>query len=206
MIVPNRHTAGLADPGLALLGNDILALGAEMILPEGIEHDAARLPAAVSLDGDGQNDPADIPKLVAMQENADLVCGWRVNRKDPLAKKIISKLSNLIRSRLCADGIHDTGCSLKLYRKSCLQKIKLYNGMHRFLPALFKLEDFRILEVPVNHRERTKGTSNYNIFNRSLGPILDMFAVRWMRRRKLHYTVIKELGPELTKRNQVHQS
>lgn len=145
----------------------------------------------ITLDGDGQNDPADIPKLVAKATQADLVCGIRVNRRDPFYKKIISKLSNFVRSRLCQDGIQDTGCSLKIYRRSCLNAIKLFDGMHRFLPALFKIEGFSVLEVPVNHRERTKGKSKYHFFNRLIKPILDMFAVFWMRRRKLAYTIKK---------------
>ena len=141
----------------------------------------------ITLDGDRQNDPRDIPKLMALKDSHDLVAGWRAKRKDPISKKITSRIANFIRSRLCNDGIHDTGCSLKLYRKSCLDKIKLFNGMHRFLPALFKIEGFRIVEVPVNHRERTKGTTKYNFFNRSFNTIADMLAVRWMGKRGLNY-------------------
>jgi dolichol-phosphate mannosyltransferase len=143
----------------------------------------------ITLDGDRQNDPRDIPKLIAHKDSYDLVAGWRKHRKDPVSKKITSRAANFIRSRLCNDGIHDTGCSLKLYRKSCLDKIKLFNGMHRFLPALFKIEGFRIIEVPVNHRERTKGKTKYNFFNRSFNTIADMLAVRWMGKRQLKYQV-----------------
>lgn len=147
----------------------------------------------ITLDGDRQNDPADIPKLVAAVENADLVCGHRVNRKDPISKKITSRIANAIRSRLCKDNIQDTGCSLKIYRKACLGQIKMYHGMHRFLPALFSIEGLRVKEVPVNHRERTKGTTKYNFFNRSFNTISDMLAVRWMRSRQLHYKIDKEI-------------
>lgn len=143
----------------------------------------------ITLDGDRQNDPKDIPKLIAYKDSHDLVAGWRAHRKDPVSKKITSRAANFVRSRLCNDGIHDTGCSLKLYRKSCLEKIKLFHGMHRFLPALFKIEGFRIIEVPVNHRERTKGTTKYNFFNRSFNTIADMLAVRWMGKRGLKYQV-----------------
>lgn len=146
----------------------------------------------ITLDGDRQNDPADIPKLLALKENYDLICGHRVNRRDTWQKKWISKLANCVRSRFCDDGIQDTGCSLKVYRKECLRDIKMYKGMHRFLPALFKIEGFRVAEVPVNHRERTKGTTKYNLFNRSFNTIADMLAVRWMRKRHIRYRLDKE--------------
>lgn len=146
----------------------------------------------ITLDGDRQNDPADIPKLLESIESADLVCGHRVNRKDPISKKITSRFANAIRGLICEDNVNDTGCSLKVYRTSCLKKIKMFNGMHRFLPALFKIEGFRIKEVPVNHRERTFGTTKYNFFNRSFNTISDMFAVRWMKKRHLNYQIKKE--------------
>lgn len=153
---------------------------------------SARGKFIITLDGDRQNDPHDIPKLISHSANYDLVAGWRAERKDPISKKLTSKIANFIRSRVCEDGIHDTGCSLKLYRRSCLEKIKLYHGMHRFLPALFKMEDFKVVEVPVNHRERMKGVTKYNFFNRSFNTIADMFAVRWMKMRRLKYKVEQE--------------
>jgi dolichol-phosphate mannosyltransferase len=157
---------------------------------------AAKGDFIITLDADGQNDPADIPKLTAAISDCDLVVGWRINRKDPKHKKVISRVSNWIRSRLCADGIHDTGCSLKVYRKTALNHIKMYRGMHRFLPALFKIEGFHVKEVPVNHRERTHGTTKYHFFNRSLGPIIDMFVVRWMRKRVLRPQIREEITHE----------
>lgn len=147
----------------------------------------------ITLDGDRQNDPKDIPNLLTFSNDYDLVCGWRIHRKDSWSKKIISHLANTVRSKLCQDSVHDTGCSLKIYRSSCLRKIKLYNGMHRFLPALFKMEGFRIKEVPVNHRKRLSGQSKYNLFNRFLSPLTDLFAIIWMRRRTLRYTIKKEI-------------
>ncbi len=150
---------------------------------------AARGTWIITMDGDGQNDPSDIPRLLALKEQFDLICGWRVNRKDTLGKRCISKCSNAIRSRLCKDGVHDTGCSLKLFRTSALRSIKLYRGMHRFFPALFRIEGFTVHEIAVNHRPRSKGKSHYNFFNRSIGPFLDLFAVFWMRRRHLTYMI-----------------
>lgn len=147
----------------------------------------------ITLDADGQNDPADIPKLLKLIPEADLVCGWRVDRKDTWSKKITSFLANKIRGRLAQDGVHDTGCSLKVYRKKCFDNIKLYHGMHRFLPALFVIEGFRVKECPVNHRERQGGVSKYHFFNRSLAPFIDMLVVVWMRRRHLCYKVSKDI-------------
>lgn len=158
--------------------------------------EAARGELVITMDGDRQNDPADIPKLTAAVAECDLVVGWRVNRRDPWKKKIVSKMSNWVRSRLCRDGMHDTGCSLKVYRKSALDQIKMYKGMHRFLPALFKIEGYRIKEVPVNHRERPKGKTKYHFFNRSIGPIVDMFVVQWMRTRAIHPKVREEISHE----------
>lgn len=148
----------------------------------------------ITLDGDRQNDPADIPKLLALTRSCDLICGHRVNRQDPWHKKVTSRLANFVRSRFCRDEIQDTGCSLKVYRKECLNHIKMYKGMHRFLPALFKIEGFRIAEVPVNHRERVKGVTKYNFFNRSFNTIADMLAVRWMWKRHVNYRIDKEIS------------
>lgn len=156
--------------------------------------EAAHGELIITLDGDRQNDPSDIPKLTAAALEADLVVGWRVNRQDPFQKRLISKVSNWIRSRLCRDGIHDTGCSLKVYRKEALSKIKMYQGMHRFLPALFLIEGFRVKEVPVNHRDRSKGQTKYHFFNRSIGPIIDMFVVRWMRQRAIKPEIREEIS------------
>jgi glycosyltransferase involved in cell wall biosynthesis len=143
----------------------------------------------ITMDGDLQNDPKDIPKLVENADQFDLICGYRHNRKDPIIKKITSYFANKVRGKLCADHMKDTGCSLKLYRKNCFDKIKLFDGMHRFLPALFKNENFRVMEVPVNHRPRQHGTTKYNFLNRSFNTIYDMLAVRWMRSRSLQYKI-----------------
>jgi dolichol-phosphate mannosyltransferase len=155
---------------------------------------AAKGEYVITLDGDRQNDPLDIPRLIQAVSDCDLVCGQRVNRKDPWVKKITSFFANQIRSRFCGDGMQDTGCSLKIYRRECLNRIKMYKGMHRFLPALFKIEGFSIKQVPVNHRERVKGQTKYNFFNRSFNTVADMFAVRWMKKRHLNYKIEKEIS------------
>jgi dolichol-phosphate mannosyltransferase len=153
---------------------------------------AARGKFVITLDGDRQNDPKDIPKLIAAMDDADLVCGRRLRRKDTVVKRITSLLANAVRRRLCKDGVQDTGCSLKVYRKSCLDQIKMFHGMHRFLPALFVIEGFHVKEVDVNHRERSKGQTKYNFFNRSFNTVADMLAVRWMYKRHLKYRIDKE--------------
>ncbi len=154
---------------------------------------AARGEFVITLDGDRQNDPADIPKLAAAAADCDMVCGQRVKRRDPWSKRFISKAANYVRSRVCQDGVQDTGCSLKIYRTQCLRQIKMYQGMHRFLPALFTIEGFRVKEMPVNHRERLKGSTKYNFFNRSFNILADMWAVWWMRNRRLNYQIQSEL-------------
>lgn len=143
----------------------------------------------ITLDGDGQNDPKDIPNLLSLLPESDLVCGIRLKRKDTFVKRITSKVANCVRKWLVDDGVQDTGCSLKVYRKACLDKIKLYQGMHRFLPALFIIEGFKVGQIPVNHRERLRGKSNYNFLNRSFNTVADLLAVRWMKKRHLNYQI-----------------
>lgn len=147
----------------------------------------------ITLDGDGQNNPSDIPKLLKeLDKGYDLVSGKRVKRHDSIQKRIISKIANSIRQRALRDGSSDTGCSLKVYRKSALDQIRLYKGMHRFLPALFHIEGFRVQEVDVDHRPRAKGTSKYSLFNRGISLIYDLLAVAWMRKRKLNYEILHD--------------
>lgn len=143
----------------------------------------------VSMDADLQNDPADIPKLLEKLKTYDMVCGWRQKRNDPWIKRISSKVANAIRNKLSQEEIKDTGCSLKAYRKECLDKIKLFNGMHRFLPTLFKMEGFTVAEVVVNHYPRKFGKSKYGISNRAVRAFIDLLVVRWMKERKLNYEV-----------------
>lgn len=150
---------------------------------------AAQGEFVITMDGDGQNDPADICRLLPLMQECDLVCGIRHQRKDSLNKRLISKMANSIRQWLCQDGVADTGCSLKIYRKACLNQIKMFHGMHRFLPALFKIEGFRIKQLPVNHRQRLRGKSHYHFFNRSLNTLADLLAVYWMHRRHLCYQI-----------------
>jgi glycosyltransferase involved in cell wall biosynthesis len=146
----------------------------------------------VTMDGDRQNDPADIERLLAkLDEGFDLVTGWRVKRQDGLAKKISSRIANFVRSRFTRDGVHDTGCSLKVMRRECRDALFLFRGMHRFIPALVKGLGFRITEMPVNHRPRTAGVSKYGFGSRAWKATCDMLAVRWFLSRQLKLRVRK---------------
>lgn len=144
----------------------------------------------LTLDADGQNPPSEIHKLWPHREQAELIIGWRQYRQDPWTKRWISRLANACRRRICQDGVHDTGCSLKLFQTRALHTIRMYRGMHRFLPALFCMEGFRVMEVPVHHAPRKQGKSKYHLFNRSLAPLCDLFAVHWMRKRTIRYDII----------------
>lgn len=151
---------------------------------------ASRGAIAVLIDGDLQNDPADIPRLLAeIERGADLVCGYRAQRKDTLVKRLTSRIANFVRSRFTKDGVRDTGCTLKAMRRECLRTLVPFKGMHRFIPALVKGAGYRLVEVPVNHRPRKFGQSKYGLGNRAFRATVDMFGVRWLLSRQLNYKV-----------------
>jgi len=141
----------------------------------------------VSLDADLQNDPADIPKLLEKIPEFDVVIGIRISRKDNFVKKISSRIANGIRDFMLKEKWQDTGCTLKAYKRSYIEKIKLFHGLHRFLPTLLLMQNARILEMPVNHRQRIYGKSKYHLSNRLIGPLRDLLAVRWMKQRHFSY-------------------
>lgn len=149
----------------------------------------ARGRVVVTLDADLQNDPADIPRLVRELEGWDAVVGVRAVRRDSLVRRVSSRIANYVRNRLSDETITDTGCSLKAYRKEALDRLKLYRGMHRFLPTLLKMEGYRVRELPVGHRARAHGDSKYGIGNRLVPSFVDLLAVRWMKKRALRYEV-----------------
>lgn len=132
----------------------------------------------VTMDGDGQNDPADIPMMIEYLEEHDLdvVSGWRKHRKDTFMKKFTSRGANFLRHILIHDGIHDSGCSLKVYKRECFDHINLYGEQHRFIPAILKIKGFKIGEVVVNHRPRTSGKTKYN-WKRTIKGFTDMVSV-----------------------------
>ncbi|HEY6207372.1 MAG TPA: glycosyltransferase family 2 protein [Chthoniobacterales bacterium] len=153
---------------------------------------AAKGAIAVLIDGDLQNDPADIPKLLAeIARGADLVCGYREKRRDTLGKRLTSRVANFVRSRFVKDYVRDTGCTLKAMRRDCIAALVPFKGMHRFIPALIRAAGYRLVEVPVHHRPRRFGESKYGLGNRAVRATIDMFGVRWLLSRRLDYKLRK---------------
>ena len=148
---------------------------------------AARGDWVIMLDADLQTDPADIPRMLDSLGTLDALVGYRRNRQDSFARRIVSRMANAIRNVFLGEAIRDTGCSLKLFRRSCLSKLCLFDGMHRFLPALLRLEGYRVGELAVGHRPRRWGRSKYPPSSRLIRPVVDLLAVWWMQRRKLRY-------------------
>jgi dolichol-phosphate mannosyltransferase len=144
----------------------------------------------VLIDGDLQNDPSDIPRLLAeIDRGADLVCGYRLKRRDTWFKRVQSQIANGVRSRFTRDGVRDTGCTLKAMRRECREALIPFHGMHRFIPALIKGLGYKITEIPVNHRLRQHGSSKYNFGNRALRATIDMFGVRWLLGRQIKFGI-----------------
>jgi dolichol-phosphate mannosyltransferase len=150
---------------------------------------AVRGELVVSMDGDLQNDPADIPRLLAELERADVVNGVRIERVDSLLRRLSSRIANGIRNWATGETVTDVGCSLRAMRSDQLRRIKLYRGMHRFLPTLLRMEGARVVEIPVSHRARRHGRSSYGVANRAWVGLVDLIAVRWMQSRALRYRV-----------------
>jgi glycosyltransferase involved in cell wall biosynthesis len=147
----------------------------------------------VTLDGDLQNDPSEIPRLAEMLKDWDVVCGVRAQRKDTGWKKLSSRIGNGFRNWATGDNIIDTGCTLKAFRKDCLDRLELYRGMHRFLPTLLKMRGYRVTQVPVKHHPRLHGTTKYGTWGRLVKGLGDVWAVRWMKQNRLDYESELEL-------------
>jgi glycosyltransferase involved in cell wall biosynthesis len=146
----------------------------------------------IQIDGDLQQDSEDIVKLLPLTSTYDLVCGWRQQRQDGLVKKLSSLIANRVRNFFTHDGMHDTGCPLKVFRRPVLERIRLYEGMHRFFPALALMHGFTVTEVPVRHYPRIHGHSKYGMGNRLFKSFYDLIAVRWMQNRLLRYKLRDE--------------
>ncbi|WP_374249676.1 glycosyltransferase family 2 protein [Thermomonas sp.] len=148
---------------------------------------AACAPWIATLDGDGQNDPADIPHLLAKRDAASadvkLFAGWRVNRQDSGSKRWASKWANAIRSRMLRDATPDTGCGIKLFAREAFLDLPYFDHMHRYLPALMQRAGWQTVSVPVNHRHRTAGVSKYTNFGRAIVGIKDLLGVSWLIQR-----------------------
>jgi dolichol-phosphate mannosyltransferase len=145
------------------------------------------------MDADGQNDPHDFPRMlrVLVDQDLDMVCGIREHRHDGMIRRISSRIANGFRNWATGEHVTDVGCSIRVFRSKCIRDIKLFDGMHRFFPTLFRMEGCRISEMPVNHRSRSGGQSKYGIRNRLWRGLRDVFAVRWMQSRSLHYEIRK---------------
>ena len=153
--------------------------GQTAAMAAGFEHSSGEV--VITLDGDLQNDPNDIPKLIShINEGYDLICGWRYDRKDKLInRRIPSKIANKLISNVTGLKLHDYGCSLKAFKKEILDDIKLYGELHRFLPVLAKIEGAKIKEIKVNHRSRKYGSSKYGI-DRTFRVLMDLLTVWFM--------------------------
>ncbi len=153
---------------------------------------AAEGEVVVTMDSDLQNDPQDIPVLLDYLPTWDAACGWRARREDSWVRRVSSRIANAVRNALTGDEVRDSGCTFRAIRRECLTDLRLYSGFHRFLPTLLRLEGYRVIEVPVNHRPRRFGRSKYGIRNRMLRGLYDLLIVRWMKRRHLHYEIVEE--------------
>jgi len=143
------------------------------------------------MDGDGQNDPEDLPRLFKALGDADMAYGYRCIRYDSAKRRFVSMIANTVRNKITKDNIRDVGCSTRLFRRNILHNIRLYHGMHRFLPTLIHIAGYKSVEIPVNHRPRKKGKTKYGTWDRFKEGIVDLFAVRWMESRYLRYKIIK---------------
>ena len=183
-------------PELRVLAHERQA-GQSTAIRNGVK--AARAPWVATLDGDGQNDPADLPKLLAARDGGPpevkLYAGWRVNRQDSGSKKWASKWANGIRSRLLRDATPDTGCGTKLFEREAFLDLPYFDHMHRYLPALMQRAGWRTVSVPVNHRPRGAGASKYTNLGRALVGIRDLMGVAWLIARNRRTAVREEEGP-----------
>ena len=149
-----------------------------------------------TLDGDLQNDPADLPKLFAELESVDFVCGWRVNRRDNWLRRISSGIARRARKIVLGADFRDTGCALRAFRRAALDGVFPFNGWHRFLPILVQDHGTAIKEIPVHHRPRAAGVSKYGVWNRLGRGIYDLIGVRWYRQRRLRSVPVIGLGEQ----------
>src|SRR6185295_3499029 len=158
----------------------------------------ARGQVVVTLDADLQNDPADIPRLLAGldgSEAADVVCGVRTHRRDSFLRRLSSRIANGVRNRMTGEHVTDVGCTLRVARAELLRELPVFSGMHRFLPTLLKMQGAVVTEIPVNHRPRLHGQAKYGIGNRLFRALVDLFAVRWLRSRWIDRRLAEETTP-----------
>jgi dolichol-phosphate mannosyltransferase len=158
---------------------------------------AARGRVIVTLDADLQNDPRDLPKLLAALEKFDCACGSRVAARrasDGFVKAMSSRIANGVRNLLSGENISDAGCCYRAFKRECIANLKFFKGMHRFMPTLFKIEGFTVTEIPIAANRRHAGRSNYGIWNRLFATFYDLLAVRWMKKRMFKYRIVETVN------------
>jgi len=151
----------------------------------------------VTLDADLQNDPRDLPKFLEALKKYDCVCGTRVESRkqgDNFIRVASSRIANWVRNQLSGENISDAGCCYRAFKRECIDNLKYFKGMHRFMPTLFKIEGFTVTEVPVTTNPRFAGESNYGIWNRLFASFYDLLAVRWMKKRMFKYQVVEKIN------------
>jgi dolichol-phosphate mannosyltransferase len=150
-----------------------------------------------TLDADLQNDPKDLPAMMKALDRFDCVCGTRVDSRgegDSWLKIISSRIANWVSNKLSGENISDAGCTYRVFKRECISRVKFFNGAHRFLPTLIKLEGFSVTEVPVSNNPRRAGKSHYGVWNRLFKSFRDLLAVRWMKSRRLRYEIAESLN------------
>jgi glycosyltransferase involved in cell wall biosynthesis len=150
-----------------------------------------------TLDADLQNDPKDLPAMLAALKNADCVCGTRAatrGKADNWIRIASSRVANWVRNKLSGENISDAGCTYRVFKRECIAGVKFFNGAHRFLPTLIKMEGFRVVEVPVSTNPRFSGTSHYGVWNRLFKSFRDLLGVRWMKSRQIRYELIESVN------------
>jgi dolichol-phosphate mannosyltransferase len=158
---------------------------------------SARGKIIVTLDADLQNDPRDLARLLEPLKDFDCVCGSRVEARgkgDSFVRVISSRIANWVRNKLSGETISDAGCCYRAFKRECIENLKFFKGMHRFMPTLFKIEGFTVTEVQVRTNPRLAGKSNYGIGNRLFASFYDLIAVRWMKKRMFHYQIADRLN------------
>jgi glycosyltransferase involved in cell wall biosynthesis len=159
--------------------------------------DTARGDIVVTLDADGQHDPADIPRMLLLVETPggpDAVMGFRASRMDSAWKRAQSRIANAIRDIITGDHVRDSACSLRVMRRAGLLRVPRFDGMHRFLPTLLRMGGEKVIQVPVSHRPRLHGKTKYGMLERAARGLVDSFGVRWLKRRALRYSVKRQTG------------
>jgi dolichol-phosphate mannosyltransferase len=158
---------------------------------------AARGRYLMTIDADLQNDPKELPKFIAALEKHDCACGSRVESRrqgDNFVRIISSRIANGVRNWLSGDDVSDSGCCYRAFKRECIENLKFFKGMHRFMPTLIKMEGFSVVEVPIGTNPRFSGKTNYGVWNRLFSSFYDLLAVRWMKKRMIHYKVAETLN------------